>query len=422
MNKKRFFLAAAILATTMSTTSFSSDWDIHGYAKTGYTVDKDLNATDTELNKGDFFLGTNPGVPGNQFELSGSRYFKSENGAEGLLGFRAEYGNGTDQQRFLYSSSGGEGEDGTIFELKEAFIELKNLDFIPKDHKIWAGRRFYGRDSTALSGEFWKQSSGVGLGYDAGKFAVALVGADQDKTAVGNNSNKRQTVFVLDTRFKNFKVPGGSLEFQVNVYSQNDAKEETSNEDAADSGIGAGITYNINGFYGMKGWSKAAIAYGTGLGSTAKGLNFGDWLGGADKDGKSLLATTYGVWNMSDTIQIGTEASLHKGEKLYGQDDLTRMGFSINPSYKVTNNLRLSLEAAVGIQKLDDYKAWGRSKETETRTVVTLAPIFTLNNDYYGRPQIKPFITFASTSDDNVVILDDEQSGTFFGVQGEVWF
>lgn len=419
MLNKKMLLATAILACSMSSVAMAEDLEIHGYVKTGVTLDSNLSSGGSNFSKGDFFLGTNGSNPANQFELTGVKRFTSDNGAQGRLDFRLEYGNGTPGESYYYSSSGGEGTEN-FFELKEAFVTLEKLDFLPEGSSVWAGRKFYGRDSTSNSGEFWKQSSGVGFGYETNKFAVAVVGADLDK---GANAPDRQTALVLDTRVKNIKVPGGNVEAQVNLYTQKNAQKETGNPDAAETGLGAGLTYNINKWYGIKdGWSKAAIAFGTGIGAPAKGLNFGNWVGGANEDSSSILATTYGMVNLSDKLQMGTEISLHQGKELYGQDSLTRFGVSVSPSYKVSKNLRMTADATVGMQKLDDHAAWGRSEETEIRTALTLAPVITLNNDFYGRPQIKPFVTFGNTNDDKVDLYDGEQSGTFFGVVAEVWF
>lgn len=421
MLNKKMLLATAILACTMSSTLMASDFELHGYAKTGMTLDSDLSSGGNDFGKGDFFLGTNGKNPANQFELVGTKKFSSDNGAQGRFDFRLEYGNGTDGETYYYSSSGGEGKEN-FFELKEAYITLEKLDFLPEGSSMWAGRKFYGRDSTACSGEFWKQSSGVGAGYETNKFAVAVVGADLDKTA---DAPDRQTALVLDTRVKNIKVPGGSVELQVNLYTQKNAKDvvESGSDNTADSGVGVGLTYNINKWYGVKdGWSKAAIAYGTGLGAYAKGLNFGSWLGGADKDSNALFLTTYGMVNLSDKLQMGTEATVLSGDKLYGQESLTRAGATLSPSYKVSNNLRLTADLSVGMQKLDNPSAWGRSDDTEIRTALTLAPVITINNDFYGRPQIKPFVTFGKTNDDAVDLYNGKQSATFFGIVGEVWF
>ena len=283
MLNKKIFLATAILACSMSSVAMASDLELHGYAKTGVMVDSELNSVGTNAPDGLLrsrasYNGTTLDVPANQFELVGTKKFSSDNGAQGRLDFRLEYGNRTDGAYDYYSSSGGEGKQN-FFELKEAYVTLEKLDFLPKDSSVWAGRKFYGRDSGALTGEFWKQSSGVGFGYDTNKFSMALVGADLVKApdnsdANGNDSGKEQTAFVLDTRIKNIKVPGGNVELQVNLYTQKNAKsaDELNNSKRADSGLGLGITYNIDGYYGVKkGWSKAGLAYGKGRGGSAKG-------------------------------------------------------------------------------------------------------------------------------------------------------
>lgn len=433
MFNKKMLLATAILACSMSSVAMASDLELHGYAKTGVMVDSELNSVGTNAPDGLLrsrasYNGTTLDVPANQFELVGTKKFSSDNGAQGRLDFRLEYGNRTDGAYDYYSSSGGEGKQN-FFELKEAYVTLEKLDFLPKDSSVWAGRKFYGRDSGALTGEFWKQSSGVGFGYDTNKFSMALVGADLVKApdnsdANGNDSGKEQTAFVLDTRIKNIKVPGGNVELQVNLYTQKNAKtaDELNNSKRADSGLGLGITYNIDGYYGVKkGWSKAGLAYGKGLGGSAKGLNFGSWLDGDLEDSKSILATTYGMVNLTDKLQVGTEVTLHNAEKVFGADDINRFGITVNPSYKITKNLRMTAEAAF---TTETYKNSGADLDNAT-TSLTLAPVITMNNDFYGRPQIKPFITFVDVDakgSSKWAGYDGKGSGTFAGVVAEVWF
>lgn len=437
MLNKKMLLATAILACSMSSVAMAEDLEIHGYVKTGVTLDSNLSSGGGDFEKGKYFLGTDGSNPANQFELVGTKRFSSDNGAQGRLDFRLEYGNGGDAKNYLMSSSGGE-TAGTksYFELKETYVTLEKLDFLPEGSSVWAGRKFYGRDSTVNSGEFWKQSSGVGFGYETNKFAVALVGSDVDDWGTIKTSfpeGERQTALVLDTRIKNIKVPGGSVEAQVNLYTSKNAQKESGNENAAETGLGAGLTYNINKWYGIKdGWSKAAITMGTGLGgaNAGGGLNFGSWTPGASnhKDAKALFATTYGLVNLSDKLQMTTEFSYLQGSKMFGESEgtITRTGASISPSYKVSKNLRLTADASIGMQKLPESTRNNWSKaghdETEIRTALTLAPVITINNDFYGRPQIKPFVTFGNTSDDKVDLYDGEQSGTFFGVVAEVWF
>lgn len=139
------------------------------------------------------------------------------------------------------------------------------------------------------------------------------------------------------------------------------------------------------------------------------------------EDSKSILATTYGVANLTDKLQVGTEVTLHNGEKVFKADDINRFGITVNPSYKITKNLRMTAEAAF---TTETYKNSGADLDNAT-TSLTLAPVITMNNDFYGRPQIKPFITFVNVDAKGSAkwaSYDGKDSGTFAGVVAEVWF
>ncbi|MFA0464561.1 carbohydrate porin, partial [Vibrio sp. 10N.261.45.F1] len=91
-----------------------------------------------------------------------------------------EYGNGNS---YAYSSEGGQKKnDDSQFEVKEAFVELGGI--LGEDTSIWGGQRYLNRAAGLLSGEFWKQSSGIGAGIQtklAGHTAgIAYVMADPD--------------------------------------------------------------------------------------------------------------------------------------------------------------------------------------------------------------------------------------------------
>ena len=127
MLNKKIFLAAAILACSISSVAMADDLELHGYAKTGVMVDSELNSVGTGgdglFRAHSSYNGTTLDVPANQFELVGTKKFSSDNGAQGRLDFRLEYGNRTDGAYYYYSSSGGEGKEN-FFELKEAYVTL----------------------------------------------------------------------------------------------------------------------------------------------------------------------------------------------------------------------------------------------------------------------------------------------------------
>ena len=432
----------------------ADQWELHGYASLQYRSVDEFESTASTLGKGDLFLGIpGTGESSNQVELVAKRKFEGKNGVFGDLNLRAEYGNG---DSYFYSSSGKEHDNGTAqFEVKEAFINMGGFSYLPENSTIWAGRRFLNRNSTALSGEFYKQSSGIGFGYERNGLSLALVGVDPGDHNTPNKSESdlgwrlgRRTVTAFDVNYGGIKVPGGSLDIGAKYYIQPNAKEvpsyhkddngnvkdpnvEKRYSNYAEDGFGLGVVYNTN-YYGFDGFASHSINYGNSLGAHATGgMNFGQWTSNANEDAWVVLATSGGMLNLNDKWQIMTEMSIMHGDKLYGlPGDLTRAGVSIQPSYKVNDNFRMVFGATFGLQKLDEKgkEAWGRHGETEKRIALSIAPTFTADSDFFGRPQIQPFVTWVHSNFSTGFEQGDDflkrgkQSQVLFGVKSEVWF
>lgn len=130
----------------------------------------------------------------------------------------------------------------------------------------------------------------------------------------------------------------------------------------ADKRLGASITYNRN-YYGMKGWSQTAVAYGTGLASN-RGVNFGSWnasaTGSFGNDSSALFLTSYGVAELTKDLQLGTEitywAPTHVGWAAGdGKDlDVERFVVAAQPSYKINENLRAIFTGSYSFETNED--------------------------------------------------------------------
>lgn len=432
----------------------ADQWELHGYASLQYRSTDDWSSSSSTFGKGDFFLGIpGTGESSNQVELVAKRKFEGKNGVFGDLNLRAEYGNG---DSYYYSSSGKEHDNGVAnFEVKEAFINMGGFSYLPENATIWAGRRFLNRNSTSLSGEFYKQSSGVGFGYERNGLSLAVVGVDpgaedgKQKSTLPDG-NGRRTVTALDFNYAGIKVPGGSLDIGAKYYFQPNAHEMTSNwkydsdkpatdknnenylneqkrrKNFAKDGFGLGVVYNTN-YYGFDGFASHSINYGYGIGAHATGgMNFGQWTDEAVKDAYVTLLTSGGMMNVNDKWQVMTEMSVMHGDKLYGlSGELTRAGFSVQPSYKVNDNFRMVFGATVGMQHIENYeKHWGAEEATQYRYGLSIAPTFTADSDFFGRPQIQPYVTWLRTNFENGFggDLKKENSQVIFGVKSEVWF
>ncbi len=429
---------ANVETITLKPTDILTDgWTVNGYVRTGWRVNENGVSTSNEYGKPNYNIAGTTAKSANQVEFNISKNTTFQNGVWSQLGVRAEFGNG---DHSFYSSSGSEDNNGKgDFEIKEAFIRLGGFDYLPENAEIWAGRRFLNREAGTLSGEFWKQSSGVGFGYEQNGNGIAVVSAD-----LGDNAPKvdGKTIHTMDFYSYNHEALDGSFNFDLKVMTAGESSNFDDNE--ATDGIGGAITYKRD-FYGMDGWSATAIAYGQGLAAN-RGVNFGQWSGSTsttDSDeGQSIFFTTYGVMNINDRWQLMTEVTYLHGEKIWGLgtiagaegDTVDRLLIAARPTYKVNENFRWEFTGSYGFEKAYWGKdASGDDKGLEQKTnyyAAEVAAVFTVNSDFFGRPQIKPFVTYMVKDADNA--YDDangwgdefgnDNSTYQFGVEAEIWF
>lgn len=427
--KKVSVIAAAVAATLAAGSAFAEDaknatdvikdgWEVHGYASMNFrTVDGET--VDTEFGKPDYKTAGTHGKSTNQVEFVLKKHTEHQNGVWSNFNVRSEYGNGNS---YAYSSSGSQKKNNEAqFEIKETFVEIGGLSYLGEDTSIWGGQRFLNRAAGLLSGEFWKQSSGVGAGIQtklAGHTSgFAVVVADPDAGDVTRGA-ERKTLTSYDLYYYGVDVGFGSLDFDFKYMKQ--ANQDSSSED----GFGAAVTLNSS-YYGLKGWTQTAIAYGKGVAQN-RGVNFGGWAGGNDQQ-ESLFLTSYGVLNISDNWQMGSEITYFGAlDELFGAKDLKRYIVAVRPSYKVNDNLRIEMTGSYAHEEgAEGY--WGRTGDSVESDVynLELAAAFTVNADYFGRPQIKPYVSYISADDKasaSQLGINNSKDETVIGVHTEIWF
>ncbi|MDN3702514.1 carbohydrate porin [Vibrio artabrorum] len=391
-------------------------WEVHGYMSSNVRV-VDGKTVDTEFGKPDYKTAGTHGKSTNQVEFVVKKHSEYQNGVWADYVLRTEYGNGNS---YAYSSSGSQKDNTTAqLEVKEAYVELGGI--LGDDTSIWGGQRFLNRAAGILSGEFWKQSSGIGAGIQTklgGNTAgIAYVMADPDAGS-STPGAERTTASSIDLYYYGVDAGIGSLDFDLK-YGQ---KVVNGGED--EDGIGASVTLNTS-YYGLDGWTQNAIAYGTGV-MQNRGVNFGGWSGGND-DAESLFLTSYGVLNISERWQLGTEATYITAlDELWGAKGLTRYIVAARPSYKLNDNVRLEATASYGHEE-GDQGYWGRTGDDVESNIINLevATAFTANSDYFGRPQVKPYISYIKADDDasaKQIGIENGNDQFVFGVHTEIWF
>ncbi len=425
-------LAGNVLASDAPkpTDILTDGWQVNGYIRAGWRVNEYGTSTSNEYGKPDYKLAGTTAKNPNQVEFNISKNTTFQNGVWSKLGIRAEFGNGDSN---FYSSSGSEDKSGDgDFEIKEAFIRLGGFSYLPENAEIWAGRRFLNREAGILSGEFWKQSSGVGFGYEQNGNGVAVVSADVDRENNGiKNSGK--TIHSFDFYSYDHKALAGSFNFDLKVMTAGEKSNFAAKE--ATNGIGAAVTYKRD-YYGLSGWTTTALAYGQGLAAN-RGVNFGHWSGSTDsdndidnEDGSTVFFTSYGVMNINDRWQLGSEVTYLHGDKIWGLgnnpaaegDTVDRLLLAVRPTYKVNDNFRWEFTGSYGQEKSN----WSLKEVTTDVYAGEVAAVFTVNSDYFGRPQIKPFVTVMtkdSSDGSKGWGSDSKNNNTYqYGVEAEIWF
>ncbi|WP_051686489.1 carbohydrate porin [Vibrio pacinii] len=448
--KKVSVIAAAVVATLAAGSALAEDkvnqgWQVNGYGHLLYNAGQSLALNESYQHRRDYRAAGAPfsGNP-NQVEFTVSRGDNYDNGSWSKYVLKTEYGNneGGNGRGFYGSSSGNEGhlETGQL-EFKEAYVELGDLSFFAEGTSIWAGKRYLNRQAGIITKEFWKQSSGVGAGVQYNDFGFAILSADSGEGSCyidngdgtdGNESCKNQglddqqrstTMTSVDLYYYGVKALGGSFDFDLKI--MNRANVDSAN--TAEDGFGVSVTYSRD-YYGFDGWTTTALTYGQGVAAN-RGVNFGQWSGNWQKDDESIFFTSYGVVNLSENVQLGTEVtywnlSNSETDQVWGsKDGLSRLIIGATPSYKVNENFRLEGTVTYAVEGLGEDGTWGRDKADTNFYSATLAPVFTVNADYWGRPQIKPYISYMSSSDDGYKWSNGgDNSETRFGVEAEIWF
>ena len=444
--KKVSVIAAAVATALVTGSAFAADkvngtdvvkdgWEVHGYASMNFRQ-LDGESTNNEFGKPDYKTAGTHGKSTNQVEFTIKKHTEHANGVWSDFVVRSEFGNGNS---YAMSSEGSAKKNTNAqFEIKETFVEIGALPYLGEETSVWAGQRFLNRSAGLISGEFWKQSSGVGAGIQtkiAGKTAgFAIVEADPDagdyyaytwdcdngkKCIKVTDGSTRSTVTSHDFYFYGVDAGIGSLDFDLKLVKQANKDDDNKN------GFGASVTLNSS-YYGMDGWTQTAIGYGEGV-AQKTGVNIGSWSNG-NKDQKSLFITSYGVMNISEKLQLGTEITyLGALDETFGAEDLKRYIVAARPSYKVNDNLRLEMTASYGHEEAKEGYFGGRTGDAVEGDYINLelATALTVNADYFGRPQIKPYISYIKADDEasaGIIGISDDDKEVIVGVHTEIWF
>jgi maltoporin len=311
-------------------------------------------------------------------------------------------------------------DDSSRFRLREAFVQAGNIVKSQPGLKFWAGERYYRRQHIDIDDFYPLDMSGYGAGVEdlnvrVGQMAIAYLGGARQDIVTENGRYAKNN---LDVRLYNVNAPLGKLGFWYNFAT---AKGGT----FADGTVVPTITGQAFGFGHFRaetlgGYNRFSIQYGRGAAS-----NFSTSIDTPTpflKDAATLLVTEHFLIQPSERFSIMPIFiyQRHKsGRKQDGTDEW--ISFGARPVFNLSEHVSIAFEPGFDHTEGGSglYRGWLRK--------FTIAPQIAAGRDFFSRPVLRAFITYANWSDGFRGFVGgtpyrNKTSGLTYGVQTEVWW
>ena len=306
------------------------------------------------------------------------------------------------------------------FRLREAFVRAGNIFESQPDAKFWAGERYYRRQHIEINDFYPLDMSGYGAGFEdlnlkVGKLAVAyLAGARPDIQTENGNYAKSN----VDVRFYDVKAPGGTLTGWFDFATSRGGRTPTGHVIPTSDGYALGIRHQRLEWHG--GYHVFGIQYGTGPAS-----NFSTSIDDPTRFVNStarLLLTEQVLLQPNDRFAIMPIFVFQRtrdGNPQHGWNQWVSVG--ARPQVFFTKHLSLAFEGGFDHTRsgTGQYDGWLRK--------VTIAPQIGAGRQFFSRPVLRAFLTYANWSDGlrgfvGGIPFQNRTNGLTFGVQAETWW
>jgi maltoporin len=327
--------------------------------------------------------------------------------------------------------------DSTSFGLPEVFGLIGNVAAAQPSMKFWAGSRYYRRQDIHIMDFYYANMSGTGAGVEDielpfGKMAFAWIGAasssgvsdlpvpDPDNEAGFSKGN-------WDLRIYDVPVPLGKGEFGL-VYARSDSGLDADGESAPDSdGFAFSFLHTAERFISADGVNKLSLQFGTGAAKTLTSgfetytLPEGTFIRPDADNSWRFRVTEHFTAKLNDHFSIGPALVYQLSD--YGDyGNLVQWG-----SAGVRPILHLNKYISIAVEGGGDWVQDSDAGTSDFLWKLTLAPQVSLGDNFFSRPVLRGFVTYAHWGDDfqGQVGGNDylhENHGLTYGVQMEAWW
>jgi maltoporin len=297
------------------------------------------------------------------------------------------------------------------FGVEQAYVEMKGVDFAPSV-LFWAGKR-RDRDDVHIVDTFFTNMSGVGAGVegiDAGsgmKVGFAAYKTDSNNASDGNAR--------FHAQLNDIPINPGGKGRVILSYSHADSAGGVKGE----QGWGVTFEHVQENFLGLGGGNHIWVQYANGS------LDLNQGFGNAT-DSSSIESYRFvdsPTWQVGafggQAIALyqhdsaGTTATTTAGSR----DEYTIGG---RGSYAISKNLKFLCE--IGYSQINPAH-----QSSENLTKITIAPALSTGPDFWKRPEIRLYATWASfnsaaANDPANGLPAGKTDGFSYGAQVEIWF
>jgi maltoporin len=397
-----------------------SSFEFHGYFRSGYGVNSQGGQQVAFQAPGagaKYRLGNEAETYGefifvnnwlNPEHNSDKAWFHTEVMIEANTGDAASYAN--------FNNSIGNDQ----FRLREAFVRAGNIFESQPNAKFWAGERYYRRQHIEIDDFYPLDMSGYGAGVEDlslgfGKLAVGyLSGARPDITTQNGDYIKDN----IDVRLYDVKAPAGTLGVWFNFATGKGGTTPAGEVIPTSNGYAFGIRHQKLEWHG--GYHTLGIQYGTGPAS-----NFSTSIDDPSRFINStarFLITEHLLFQPNDRfaiMPIFIYQRTRDGNPQHGWDQW--VSFGARPEVFFTKYLSLAFEGGFDHTHSinGQYDGWLRK--------FTIAPQIGAGRQFFSRPVLRAFLTYANWSDGLRGFVGDipfrnRTNGITYGVQAETWW
>lgn len=326
----------------------------------------------------------------------------------------------------------------TDFGSPEIWGSLANVIPGQPDAKVWAGNRFYRRHDIHINDYyFWDMSGGGGgiedLHAGPGKFALAWIGDGAQSSIynnIGVNDPLNEAGFSktnFDLRYYDWNFLGGKGEVGLTYANARSGADSTGKQAEDSDGVALSLVRTDEGFLDENSLHKLSLQVGSG---PAKTFNSGfDTF--TDATGTYIRPDPNESWRFraTDQIVIKPMEQFSIGSALVyqytdfggNQPDQQWVSGGVRPIWHITDTFSIAFEGGV------DWISETTLGSGGTLGKLTIAPQVSLGDEFFSRPVLRAFLTYAMWSDGLQGEIGgpdyaSQDSGFTWGVQMESWW